>query len=56
MSKPSTPSNLIKMETMSLLYGLVDIRYPAILADLDIRVKIPLLAEDFTVSVPKIVF
>ncbi len=56
MSKSATPSNLIKMETLSLFYGLIDIRYPSFLADLDFRVKIPLLAEDFSVSVPKILF
>ena len=56
MSKSTPPSSsLIKMETISLLFGLVDIRYPAKLADFDVRVKIPLV-EDFTVSMPKVVF
>ena len=56
MSKSHPPSSsLIKMETISLLFGLVDIKYPAKLADFDLRVKIPLI-EDFTVSMPKVLF
>lgn len=48
------------METLPLIRGLVEVKYPAFLTDLDIRVKIPFLADskgaDFTISLPKIVF
>jgi hypothetical protein len=43
------------METMSLLFGLVDIKYPTAFLDLDSRMNIPFMA-DMTISIPKIVF
>lgn len=48
------------MDKLSLIGGLVEIKYPAFLSNLDIRVRIPLIGDqnspDFSVSLPKIVF
>jgi hypothetical protein len=47
--------SLVQLETLNLLRGLIKIKYPAFLSNLDIRMNVPFFNE-FTVSIPKVIF
>ena len=49
-------SSILELDTLSLLFGLVKVKYPSFLSNLDFRLTVPFTDNIFSVSVPKFFF